>query len=173
MELLPSLLKQPNLTLELFPNHSDNMGPTQRSPTVKSRKLPPGRTIPPLGPDTKVLVVWVERYDDIENFPVSELLAETSTGVETAVNSSASRSSSSEKDIPIIFIHPLKTGFLVRQTVINACRRKRLESDSYSPPHVRRKQKIAEIVNRYRNKQLEPEFYTSLFLEVGETSLNP
>ncbi len=64
-------------------------------------------------------------------------------------------------------------GFLVRQTVINACRRKRLESDSYSPPHVRRKQKIAEIVNRYRNKQLEPEFYTSLFLEVGETSLDP
>ncbi|KAL0191810.1 hypothetical protein M9458_014508, partial [Cirrhinus mrigala] len=42
-----------------------------------------------------------------------------------------------------------------------------------TPPHVRRKQKIAEIVNRYRNKQLEPEFYTSLFLEVGETSLNP
>uniref|UniRef100_A0A9J7ZV09 Ral GTPase-activating protein subunit beta n=1 Tax=Cyprinus carpio carpio TaxID=630221 RepID=A0A9J7ZV09_CYPCA len=204
MELLPSLMKQPNLTLELFPNHSDNMGPTQRSPTVKSRKLPAGRTIPPLGPDAKVLVVWVERYDDIENFPVSELLAETSTGVETAVNSSTSRSSSSEKDVPIIFIHPLKTGlfriklhgamgkfnmviplvdnmvvsrrslgFLVRQTVINACRRKRLESDSYSPPHVRRKHKIAEIVNRYRNKQLEPEFYTSLFLEVGETSLNP
>ncbi|XP_065128557.1 ral GTPase-activating protein subunit beta isoform X4 [Paramisgurnus dabryanus] len=204
MELLPSLLKQHSLTLELYPNHSDNMGPTQRSPTAKSRKLPVGRTIPPLGPDTKVLVVWVERYDDIENFPVSELLAETSTGVETTANSTASRSSSSEKDVPIIFIHPLKTGlfrvklhgavgkfnmviplvdnmvvsrrslgFLVRQTVINACRRKRLESDSYSPPHVRRKQKIAEIVNRYRNKQLEPEFYTSLFMEVGEKSLNP
>ncbi|KAI7808059.1 ral GTPase-activating protein subunit beta isoform X3 [Triplophysa rosa] len=204
MELLPALLKQHNLTLELNPNHSDNMGPAQRSPTVKSRKLPAGRTIPPLGPDTKVLVVWVERYDDIENFPVSELLTETSTGVETAANSTASRSSSSEKDVPIIFIHPLKTGlfriklhgalgkfnmviplvdnmvvsrrslgFLVRETVINACRRKRLESDSYSPPHVRRKQKISEIVNRYRNKQLEPEFYTSLFLEVGETSLNP
>lgn len=201
MELMPSLLKQPNLTLELFPNHSDNMGPSQRSPTAKSKKLPSGRNIPPLGPETKVLVVWVERYDDIENFPVSELLAETSTGVESAVNS---RPSSSEKDVPVIFIHPLKTGlfriklhgamgkfsmviplvdnmvvsrrslgFLVRQTVINACRRKRLDSDSYSPPHVRRKQKIAEIVNRYRNKQLEPEFYTSLFQEVGETSLNP
>ncbi|XP_066520309.1 ral GTPase-activating protein subunit beta isoform X3 [Hoplias malabaricus] len=202
MELLPSLLKQPNLTLELFPNHSDNMGPTQRSPTVKSKRLPSSRSVPPLGPETKVLVVWVERYDDIENFPASELLAETSTGVESAVNSSASKPSSS--DVPVIFIHPLKTslfriklhgaigkfsmviplvdnmvvsrrslGFLVRQTVINACRRKRLESDSYSPPHVRRKQKIAEIVNRYRNKQLEPEFYTSLFQEVGETSLNP
>ncbi|XP_046730007.1 ral GTPase-activating protein subunit beta isoform X3 [Silurus meridionalis] len=204
MELMPSLLKQPNLTLELFPNHSDNMRPAQRSPTVKSKKMPSGRNIPPLGPETKVLVVWVERYDDIENFPVSELLSETSTGVESAVNSSASRPSSSEKDVPVIFIHPLKTGlfriklhgamgkfsmviplvdnmvvsrrslgFLVRQTVINACRRKRLDSDSYSPPHVRRKQKIAEIVNRYRNKQLEPEFYTSLFQEVGETSLNP
>ncbi|XP_076849474.1 ral GTPase-activating protein subunit beta isoform X2 [Brachyhypopomus gauderio] len=203
MELLPSLLKQPNLTLELFPNHSDNMGPAQRSPTVRSKKMS-GRSVPPLGPETKVLVVWVERYDDIENFPVSELLAETSTGLESAVNSNASRPSSPEKDVLVIFIHPLKTGlfriklhgaigkfsmviplvdnmvvsrralgFLVRQTVINACRRKRLESDSYSPPHVRRKQKIADIVNRYRNKQLEPEFYTSLFQEVGETSLYP
>ncbi|MEQ2194356.1 hypothetical protein XENOCAPTIV_027975, partial [Xenoophorus captivus] len=57
------------------------------------------------------------------------------------------------------------SGFLVRQTVINMCRRKRLESDLYNPPHVRRKQKITEIVQRYRNKQLEPEFYTSLFHE--------
>lgn len=38
-----------------------------QSPTVKSKKLPSGRNIPPLGPETKVLVVWVERYDDIGN----------------------------------------------------------------------------------------------------------
>ena len=30
MELLPNLLKQSNLTLELFPNHSDNVAPAQR-----------------------------------------------------------------------------------------------------------------------------------------------
>lgn len=66
-----------------------------------------------------------------------------------------------------VFVIP-SSGFLVRQTVINVCRRKRLESDLYNPPHVRRKQKITEIVQRYRNKQLEPEFYTSLFHEVGE-----
>lgn len=30
MELLPALLKQHNLTLELNPNHSENMGPAQR-----------------------------------------------------------------------------------------------------------------------------------------------
>lgn len=64
------------------------------------------------------------------------------------------------------------SGFLVRQTVINICRRKRLESDSYNPPHVRRKQKIADIVNKYRNRQLEPEFYTSLFQEVGLKNCN-
>ncbi|XP_038870779.1 ral GTPase-activating protein subunit beta-like [Salvelinus namaycush] len=204
IELLPNLLKQSNLTLELFPNHSDNVAPAQRSPTVKSKKMPPGRTIPPMGPETKVLVVWVERYDDIENFPLADLLVETSTGVETTANSSTStRPTTSGQDVQVIFIHPLKTGlfrirlhgalgkfsmvvplvdgmvvsrrslgFLVRQTVINACRRKRLESDSYNPPHVRRKQKIAEVVNRYRNKQLEPEFYTALFQEVGVSSLD-
>uniref|UniRef100_A0A667ZDS2 Ral GTPase-activating protein subunit beta n=1 Tax=Myripristis murdjan TaxID=586833 RepID=A0A667ZDS2_9TELE len=187
-DLMPSLLKQPNLTLELFPNHSDNL--ESRSST--------GKSFPLLGPETKVFVVWVERFDDIENFPLSDLLAETSTGLEASMSNRLL-----EKDVPLIFIHPLKTGlfrirlhgavgkfsmviplvdgmvvsrralgFLVRQTVINVCRRKRLESDLYNPPHVRRKQKITEIVQRYRNKQLEPEFYTSLFHEVGEGRLH-
>ncbi|XP_013929778.1 PREDICTED: ral GTPase-activating protein subunit beta isoform X2 [Thamnophis sirtalis] len=206
MDLLPGILKQQALTLELFPNHTDNLSTSQRlSPTSKSKKFPQGRAIPPMGPETKVYVVWVERYDDIENFPLSDLISETSTGVETTTNSSTSlRSATPEKEVPVIFIHPLNTGlfrvkvqgatgkfnmviplvdgmivsrralgFLVRQTVINICRRKRLESDSYNPPHVRRKQKIADIVNKYRNKQLEPEFYTSLFQEVGLKNCNP
>uniref|UniRef100_A0A8P0T3M8 Ral GTPase-activating protein subunit beta n=2 Tax=Canis lupus familiaris TaxID=9615 RepID=A0A8P0T3M8_CANLF len=200
MDLMPGILKQPSLTLELFPNHTDNLNSSQRlSPSSRMKKLPQGRPVPPLGPETRVSVVWVERYDDIENFPLSDLLTEISTGVETTANSSTSlRSTTLEKEVPVIFIHPLNTGlfrikiqgatgkfnmviplvdgmivsrralgFLVRQTVINICRRKRLESDSYSPPHVRRKQKITDIVNKYRNKQLEPEFYTSLFQEVG------
>ncbi|KAJ7422206.1 hypothetical protein WISP_38756 [Willisornis vidua] len=206
MDLLPGILKQQPLTLELFPNHTDNLNPSQRlSPTSRSKRMPQGRTIPPMGPETKVYVVWVERYDDIENFPLPDLVSETSTGVETTANSSTSlRSSIPEKEVPVIFIHPLNTGlfriklqgatgkfnmviplvdgmivsrralgFLVRQTVINICRRKRLESDSYNPPHVRRKQKIADIVNKYRNRQLEPEFYTSLFQEVGLKNCNP
>ncbi|KAM7150626.1 ral GTPase-activating protein subunit beta isoform 3-T3 [Macrochelys suwanniensis] len=205
MDLLPGILKQPSLTLELFPNHTDNLNSSQRlSPTSRSKKLPQSRTIPPMGPETKVSVVWVERYDDIENFPLSDLVSETSTGVETTSNSSTSlRSTTPEREVPVVFIHPLNTGlfrikvqgttgkfnmviplvdgmivsrralgFLVRQTIINICRRKRLESDSYNPPHVRRKQKIADIVNKYRNKQLEPEFYTSLFQEVGLKNCN-
>uniref|UniRef100_A0A8C7TVH0 Ral GTPase-activating protein subunit beta n=1 Tax=Oncorhynchus mykiss TaxID=8022 RepID=A0A8C7TVH0_ONCMY len=183
---LPSLVKQPKLTLELFPNHSDNLAASQRRSST-------GKTAPPLGPETKVLVVWVERYDDIGKQPP----------ITSPKNHCASPSTVSlyviMKDMPLIFIHPLKTGlfrvrlhgamgkfnmviplvdgmvvsrralgFLVRQTVINVCRRKRLESETYSPPHVRRKQKIADVVHRYRNKQLEPEFYTSLFQDVGE-----
>uniref|UniRef100_H3C645 Ral GTPase-activating protein subunit beta n=1 Tax=Tetraodon nigroviridis TaxID=99883 RepID=H3C645_TETNG len=200
-DLMPALLRQHNLTLELFPNHSENLESAKKlTPLAKTKRSSSGKSFPPLGPDTKVFVVWVERFDDIENFPLSDLLAETSTGLEASLsNSTSCRSGLLEKDVPLIFIHPLKTGlfrirlhgavgkfgmviplvdgmvvsrralgFLVRQTVINMCRRKRLESDLYNPPHVRRKQKITEIVQRYRNKQLEPEFYTSLFHEVGE-----
>uniref|UniRef100_A0A8D3EFM9 Ral GTPase-activating protein subunit beta n=1 Tax=Scophthalmus maximus TaxID=52904 RepID=A0A8D3EFM9_SCOMX len=200
-DIVPGSHKQPNLTLELFPNHSENLESAKKlSPLVKTKRSSTGKSFPPLGPETKVFVVWVERFDDIENFPLSDLLAETSTGLEASMsNSTSCRSGLLEKDVPLIFIHPLKTGlfrirlhgavgkfgmviplvdgmvvsrralgFLVRQTVINVCRRKRLESDLYNPPHVRRKQKITEIVQRYRNKQLEPEFYTSLFHEVGE-----
>ncbi|XP_063311815.1 ral GTPase-activating protein subunit beta isoform X3 [Pelobates fuscus] len=205
MDLLPGILKQP-LTLELFPNHTETLNSAHRlSPTSRTKKLPQGRTVPPMGPETKVAVVWLEQYDDLDNFPLSDLVAETSTGIETTTNSSTSlKNSAPEKEVPVIFIHPLYTGlfrvkvhgasgkfnmviplvdgmvvsrralgFLVRQTVINICRRKRLESDSYNPPHVRRKQKITDIVNKYRNRQLEPEFYTSLFHDVGLKSCTP
>uniref|UniRef100_A0A8C5Q9A0 Ral GTPase-activating protein subunit beta n=1 Tax=Leptobrachium leishanense TaxID=445787 RepID=A0A8C5Q9A0_9ANUR len=205
MDLLPGILKQP-LTLELFPNHTDSLNSTQRlSPTSRTKKLPQGRTVPPMGPETKVAVVWLEQYDDLENFPLSDIVSETGTGIETTTNSSTSlKNSTPEKEVPVIFIHPLYTGlfrvkvhgasgkfnmviplvdgmvvsrralgFLVRQTVINICRRKRLESDSYNTPHVRRKQKITDIVQKYRNKQLEPEFYTSLFHDVGLKSCTP
>ncbi|XP_013890034.1 ral GTPase-activating protein subunit beta isoform X3 [Austrofundulus limnaeus] len=200
-DLMPGILRQHNLTLELFPNHSENLESAKKlSPFVRTKRSSTGKPYPQLGPETKVFVVWVERFDDIENFPLSDLLAETSTGLEASLsNSTSCRSVLLEKEVPLIFIHPLKTGlfrirvhgavgkfgmviplvdgmvvsrralgFLVRETVINVCRRKRLESDLYNPPHVRRKHKITEIVQRYRNKQLEPEFYTSLFHEAGD-----
>uniref|UniRef100_A0A8C6L2A7 Ral GTPase-activating protein subunit beta n=1 Tax=Nothobranchius furzeri TaxID=105023 RepID=A0A8C6L2A7_NOTFU len=188
-DLVTSIPKQHGLTLDLFTNHSENL--ESLSPLVKAKRSSTGKSYPQLGPETKVFVVWVERFDDIENFPLSDLLAETSTGLEASLSNRLL-----EKDVPLIFIHPLKTGlfrirlhgavgkfgmviplvdgmvvsrralgFLVRETVINVCRRKRLESDLYNPPHVRRKHKITEIIQRYRNKQLEPEFYTSLFHE--------
>lgn len=37
----------------------------QLSPLVKTKRSSSGKSFPPLGPDTKVFVVWVERFDDI------------------------------------------------------------------------------------------------------------
>uniref|UniRef100_A0AAQ4NUL8 Rap-GAP domain-containing protein n=1 Tax=Gasterosteus aculeatus aculeatus TaxID=481459 RepID=A0AAQ4NUL8_GASAC len=54
-------------------------------------------------------------------------------------------------------------GFLVRETAINCCQRRRLESDSAPPPHVRRKQMINNIIQRYRRRGSEPAFYAALF----------
>ncbi|XP_014195181.2 ral GTPase-activating protein subunit beta [Haplochromis burtoni] len=132
------------------------------------------------------MIVWVERFEDIENFPVSGLLSHTRSQTEMSIST-----------IQLIFIHPLKTGlyrihvsenttskfglvvplvsgsvvskrslgFLVREMVINWCHRRLLESDSTPPPHIRRKHMINDITLRYRSRHSEPAFYSSLFYE--------
>ena len=73
------------------------------------------------------------------------------------------------KAIPLIdgmVVSRRTLGPMVRQTAINIGRRKRLESETYQPPHVRRKLKIQEMVNKYHLKMSEPEFYTALFHDV-------
>uniref|UniRef100_A0A7N6B8Q5 Rap-GAP domain-containing protein n=1 Tax=Anabas testudineus TaxID=64144 RepID=A0A7N6B8Q5_ANATE len=54
-------------------------------------------------------------------------------------------------------------GFLVRETVINCCHRRWLESDSAPPPHIRRKHMISDMILRYCSRRSEPAFYSSLF----------
>uniref|UniRef100_A0A3Q3G960 Uncharacterized protein n=1 Tax=Labrus bergylta TaxID=56723 RepID=A0A3Q3G960_9LABR len=54
-------------------------------------------------------------------------------------------------------------GFLVRETVINCCHRRRLETDSAPPPRLRRKQMISDIILRYHRRCSEPAFYSALF----------
>ncbi|XP_052058888.1 ral GTPase-activating protein subunit beta-like isoform X5 [Mytilus californianus] len=150
------------------------------------------------GPDIKILVVWLENFQDHENFPTEDILSVTRTGMEhlnTSLMSSTTKSA--EKDTFIIFIHALQNGLfrihmqgitgrinmaiplidgmvvsrrtlgpMVRQTAINIGKRKRLESETYQPPHVRRKLKIQEMAKQYRLKMSEPEFYTALFHDV-------
>uniref|UniRef100_A0A3B4YLG7 Uncharacterized protein n=1 Tax=Seriola lalandi dorsalis TaxID=1841481 RepID=A0A3B4YLG7_SERLL len=140
-----------------------------------------------VGSESKLLIVWVERFDDIESFPLSDLLSERKTGTSAGVS-----------DVQLIFIHPLKTGlyrirfhenvtskfslvvplvngsvvskrslgFLVREMVINCCHRRRLESDSAPPPHVRRRHMINDIILRYRSRCSEPAFYSALFRDL-------
>ncbi|XP_031705975.1 ral GTPase-activating protein subunit beta [Anarrhichthys ocellatus] len=137
-----------------------------------------------VGSESKLLIVWVERFEDIESFPLSDLLSGTKTETPTSIS-----------NVQLIFVHPLKTGlyrirfignttskfssvvplvngsvvskrslgFLVRETVINCCQRRRLESDSAPPSHVRRKHMINDIILRYRSRRSEPAFYAALF----------
>lgn len=61
MEMLVGCLAR----LVMFVNATLPLCSKQLSPTSRSKRVPQGRTIPPMGPETKVYVVWVERYDDI------------------------------------------------------------------------------------------------------------
>ena len=38
-------------------------------------------------------------------------------------------------------------------------------TNRYSPPHVKRRQKIQDMVNKYRKQMSAPELYTSLFAQ--------
>ncbi|GIX77874.1 ral GTPase-activating protein subunit beta [Caerostris extrusa] len=140
--------------------------------------------------EMKVVVVWLENLDDQINFPLADVLPLMSTGLEPP--NFISRTS--EKDLFVIFVHPLHSGLyqiklqgpagkmslalplvdgmvvsrrtlgiLVRQTALNMLRRKRLDADSCQPPHVRRKLRIQDVINRYHKKLSEPEFISYLF----------
>jgi len=54
---------------------------------------------------------------------------------------------------------------LIRESVLNLCRRRRLDADSYQPPHVRRRLLIQDISNTYKisSKYESTEFYHNLF----------
>lgn len=145
-------------------------------------------------PDTRIVVAWLESYEDHLTFPVEELVREhTDSGL--ATNASGPR-------LPpctvLIYLHLMQSGLvrvrvqhhststgrgaqlatplvdgavvsrrslgpLVRQTAINVSRRRRLDSDSYQPPHVRRRLKLQDILHKYKRDLTIPELLTYLF----------
>lgn len=138
---------------------------------------------------TKILVVWLECYEDHLTFPKDDLLQYTKTG-EELITGQYPRSS----DIHIIFLHALTSGLLrvklyappgrmnfatplvdgmvtsrrvighiVRQTAYNMTRRRRLDNDVYQPPHVRRRLKVQDIVQKYKTDMSEPQLLANLF----------
>jgi len=66
-----TLTKPRSLTLESGDKgrHPDNMG-VGEGPMMRARR---GRQPLMIGPDTKVFVVWLENFEDHENFPAGEL----------------------------------------------------------------------------------------------------
>lgn len=128
------------------------------------------------GAEQKVVLVWLESMEDADSFPLGDLVS----GVNNVcliifihpLASGLLRVKLSGHIGKMNFATPLVDGMVVsrravgpllRQTALNMCRRKRLEADVYQPPHVRRKQKIQEMVQKYRSHMTEAEFYAHLF----------
>ncbi|KAK6624852.1 hypothetical protein RUM44_011716 [Polyplax serrata] len=155
-------------------------------PTRPGRRLGVLKNQPYVNPPTKVMLVWLESYEDHITFPVGDLLNYCNTSLESAPPKS--------EDTYVIFVHALSSGLLrvklqgptgrmtlstplvdgivvsertlsslVRQTALNICKRKRLDNDSYHPPHVRRRLKVQEFATRYKSNLSHSEMLTSLF----------
>ena len=151
-----------------------------------------GAKPPCWNPSAKILLVWLESFEDHLTFPTEELPNYTRIGDEGSLSSS---SQSQSRECYVIFLHALNSGLLrvklqappnrmnfaiplvdgmvvsrriigslVRQTAFNMAKRKRLESDSYQPPHVRRRLKVQEMSQKYKLDLTEPELLTHLFM---------
>lgn len=162
-----------------MPNNTEITGPLDEAFKAKNQSIPS---------DTKVLVIWLEQIQDADAVPVDELLHETYS-YENYVNQKPKEviiifvvplmskmhriliwNNLSKKyfyTMPLVdgmLVSSRMLGSMVRQTVLNIFRRKRLEIDDYQPPHVRRKNKITEIVKKFQSKKSEADFYTSLLM---------
>ncbi|CAD5217462.1 unnamed protein product [Bursaphelenchus xylophilus] len=134
-----------------------------------------GIPTPKRSPDQRVLVVWLEKIEDLHNFPYDQLLMSTDDG-SRRVNPNLK---SQRADLHIIYLHNFEEGLvqvhteaiwtkagqpgplvdgivvsidalpsLLRQTVANISRRKTVEVDQLSPAH-RRRQAIAELAKKH------------------------
>lgn len=186
-------LTHKTLSLDLEKKFSNEPVPPVRS----GRRTGANKPIINWTPSAKILLVWLESYEDYLTFPTEDLLDFTRIGEE--MNTGSSRAS----DTHIIFLHALHSGLLrvklfapsgrmnfatplvdgmvvskrvigalVRETAYNMAKRKRLESDSYQPPHVRRRLKVQEMIQKYKLDLTEPELLTHLFMSNNNNSNN-
>ncbi|KAK4886376.1 hypothetical protein RN001_002647 [Aquatica leii] len=136
--------------------------------------------------DTKVMVVWLESYEDCLTLPINDLLNYMETGLEVGPPRIG--------DVLVIYLHWMATGLLrahlqgpsgrvglasplvdgmivsrraigplVRYTSINMSRRRRLDSDNYQPPYVKRRVKVQEMVQKYKREMTQQKLFTYLF----------
>ncbi|CAD5213097.1 unnamed protein product [Bursaphelenchus okinawaensis] len=132
-------------------------------------------TTPKRSPDQRVLVVWLEKIEDLHHFPYEQLLMATDDGTRRMNQNLKSL----RADLHLIYLHNFEEGLvqvhteaiwtkagqpgplvdgivvsvevlpaLLRQTVANISRRKAVEVDQTSP-YQRRRQAIAEVAKKY------------------------
>ncbi|XP_030564945.1 ral GTPase-activating protein subunit beta isoform X1 [Drosophila novamexicana] len=180
-----SLKSKPrNLSLELDANNRNKepVPPTRRKGTVSKPALL-------VQAPAKIFLVWLESFEDYLNFPVEDLLAYARTGEELqsmqlpraadchviflhSLQSGLLRVKLQGPPGRMSFATPLVDGMvlsrrvvgnLVRQTALNISRRRRLDNDNYQPPHVRRRLKVQDIVQKYKMDLSEAELLAHLF----------
>ncbi|XP_053697912.1 ral GTPase-activating protein subunit beta isoform X2 [Sabethes cyaneus] len=142
-------------------------------------------------PTAKILLVWLESFEDHLTFPIDDLLHYTRAGYSAAHGPITPLNAS---ECHVIFLHALNSGLLrvklhgpvgrmnfaiplidgmvvsrrvigslIRQTAYNMAKRRRLDNDSYQPPHVRRRIKVQEMMQKYKKDMSEPELLADLF----------
>ncbi|XP_064546570.1 ral GTPase-activating protein subunit beta isoform X2 [Drosophila montana] len=180
-----SLKSKPrNLSLELDTNtrNKEPVPPTRRKGNVSKPTLL-------VQAPAKIFLVWLESFEDYLNFPVEDLLAYARTGEELqsmqlpraadchviflhSLQSGLLRVKLLGPPGRMSFATPLVDGMvlsrrvvgnLVRQTALNISRRRRLDNDNYQPPHVRRRLKVQDIVQKYKMDLSEAELLAHLF----------
>ncbi|XP_036328029.1 ral GTPase-activating protein subunit beta isoform X4 [Rhagoletis pomonella] len=178
--------KSRNLSLELdtkgVGGSKEPVPPTRRKTNAMKPSLQ-------AQPPAKIFLVWLESFEDHLNFPIDDLLAYTRTGEETqslqmprasdchviylhALQSGLLRVKLQGPTGRMSFATPLVDGMvlsrrvvgnLVRQTAHNMAKRRRLDNDNFQPPHVRRRLKVQDIVQKYKMDLSEPELLAHLF----------
>ncbi|XP_023035314.1 ral GTPase-activating protein subunit beta isoform X5 [Drosophila willistoni] len=184
--------KSRNLSLELdtagASNNNNNRGP--KEPVAPTRRK--GNVIKPAllaQAPAKIFLVWLESYEDHLNFPLEDLLAYTRTGEElqslqlprasdchvifvhsllsgllrVKLQGPSGRMSFATPLVDGMVLSRRVVGNLVRQTALNISRRRRLDNDNYQPPHVRRRLKVQDIVQKYKMDLSEAELLAHLF----------
>ncbi|KPI97082.1 Ral GTPase-activating protein subunit beta [Papilio xuthus] len=125
----------------------------------------------------KILIVWLEDFEDHLNLPVDDLLRYCETGVSwrrqevSVVCVSAVRGGLVRVRVPApagvladgALVAPRALPACLRRAATHLARRTRLQAELYQPPHVRRRHMIQEIAQQYRRDLTEPELLESLF----------
>ncbi|XP_043270594.1 ral GTPase-activating protein subunit beta isoform X3 [Venturia canescens] len=176
-----------SLDLEKQPSSIPGSGPPSVSSTEPVRPRRTTRHHLPGQTDTRIMVVWLESLEDYAQFPIADLLPCTNTGLESSrtllpsdvqviflqalsngllrvrLQGPVSRINLATPLIDGMIVSRRALGTMVRQTALNMGRRRRLDNDSYHPPHVRRRLKIQDMVQKYKRNLSQPELLTLLF----------
>ncbi|CAH0687643.1 unnamed protein product [Spodoptera exigua] len=141
---------------------------------------------------TKILIIWLEDYEDHLNLPIDELLSYCETGLpwrrhEVCVvcvsarrcglvrvqcaggaggaGAGAGGGGGAANGVLAdgALLAPRLLPATLRRAAIDAARRTRLNTDLYQPPHVRRRHLIQELAQQYKKDLTEPELLESLF----------